>query len=96
VVARPDLRRRPLSAVPTITGTAWRPPSEHQLRGMDTEVALDLGWGRLVFGQTFTDPQRLVEVLLGEAEGPVTSASTLVTPRCCWAWRPASCSWTPR
>src|SRR3712207_7965358 len=30
VVARPDLRRRPLSAVPTITGTPWHPPSEHQ------------------------------------------------------------------
>jgi len=69
VVARPELRRRPLSAVPTITGTPWHPPSEHQLRGMDTEAALDLGWGRLVFGQTFADPQRLVEVLREEAEG---------------------------
>src|SRR3712207_6618772 len=69
VVARPDVRRRPLSAVPTITGTPWHPPSEHQLRGMDTEAVLDLGWGRLVFGQTFADPQRLVEALRGEAEG---------------------------
>ncbi|SDM21122.1 GNAT-family acetyltransferase TIGR03103 [Geodermatophilus siccatus] len=69
MVARPDVRRRPLSAVPTITGTPWHPPSEHQLRGMDTEAALDLGWGRLVFGQTFADPQRLVEALRGEAEG---------------------------
>jgi GNAT-family acetyltransferase (TIGR03103 family) len=69
VVARPELRRRPLSAVPTITGTPWHPPSEHQLRGMDTEAALDLGWGRLLFGQTFADPQRLVEALRGEAEG---------------------------
>ena len=69
MVARPELRRRPLSAVPTITGTPWHPPSEHQLRGMDTEAALDLGWGRLVFGQTFADPQRLVEVLREEAEG---------------------------
>ncbi|MGY1763281.1 N-acetylglutaminylglutamine synthetase [Geodermatophilus sp. SYSU D00779] len=69
MVARPDVRRRPLSAVPTITGTPWHPPSEHQLRGMDTEAVLDLGWGRLVFGQTFADPQRLVEALRGEAEG---------------------------
>ncbi len=69
MVARPELRRRPLSAVPTITGTPWHPPSEHQLRGMDTEAALNLGWGRLVFGQTFADPQRLVEVLREEAEG---------------------------
>ena len=69
MVARPELRRRSLSAVPTITGTPWHPPSEHQLRGMDTEAALDLGWGRLLFGQTFADPQRLVEALRGEAEG---------------------------
>ncbi|SNS97692.1 GNAT-family acetyltransferase TIGR03103 [Geodermatophilus saharensis] len=62
-------RTRPLAAVPTITGTPWQPPSEHQLRGMDTEAALDLGWGRLVFGQTFADPRRLVEVLREEAEG---------------------------
>jgi hypothetical protein len=46
VVARPELRRRSLSAVPTITGAPWHPPSEHQLRGMDTAAALDLGWGR--------------------------------------------------
>ncbi|SFO51157.1 GNAT-family acetyltransferase TIGR03103 [Geodermatophilus obscurus] len=62
-------RTRSLAAVPTITGTPRRPPSEHQLRGMDTEAVLDLGWGRLVFGQTFPDPQRLVEALRGEAEG---------------------------
>jgi ribosomal protein S18 acetylase RimI-like enzyme len=55
--------------VPTITGTPWQQPSEHQLRGMATEAAVDLGWGRLVFGQTFADAQRLVEVLRGEAEG---------------------------
>ena len=69
MVARPELRRRPLSAVPTITGTPWHPPSEHQLRGMDTEAAVDLGWGRLLFGQTFADPQRLVAALHGEAKG---------------------------
>ncbi|MGY1631652.1 N-acetylglutaminylglutamine synthetase [Geodermatophilus sp. SYSU D01186] len=69
MVARPELRRRSLTAVPTITGTPWRPPSEHQLRGMDTEVTLDLGWGRLVFGQTFADPHRLVEAMRAEADG---------------------------
>ncbi len=62
-------RPRPLAAVPTITGTPWQPPSEHQLRGMATEATVDLGWGRLVFGQTFADPHRLVQVLGEEAEG---------------------------
>ncbi|PWW20888.1 GNAT-family acetyltransferase (TIGR03103 family) [Geodermatophilus normandii] len=69
MVARSEPRRRPLAAVPTITGAPWQSPSEHQLRGMDTEAALDLGWGRLVFGQTFADPLRLVEALGREAEG---------------------------
>ena len=66
---RPDLGRRALTAVPTITGTPWQRPSEHQLRGMAAEAAVDLGWGRLVFGRTFADPEQLVEVLRGEAEG---------------------------
>lgn len=33
------------------------------------EVVQDLGWGRLVFGQTFDDPEALGEVLRGEASG---------------------------
>lgn len=32
-------------------------------------VVQDLGWGRLVFGQTFDDPEALGEVLRGEASG---------------------------
>ncbi|MGY1771304.1 N-acetylglutaminylglutamine synthetase [Blastococcus sp. SYSU D00813] len=67
MVARPDVRR-PLSAVPPITG-GWERPSEHQLRGMQPEACLDLGWGRLVFGQTFDDPGRLVEALRAERDG---------------------------
>ncbi|MEX0759986.1 MAG: N-acetylglutaminylglutamine synthetase [Tistlia sp.] len=33
------------------------------------EVALDCGWGRLLFGQTFDDNGRLLEALLREREG---------------------------
>lgn len=33
------------------------------------EVVQDLGWGRLVFGQTFDDPEALGEVLRAEASG---------------------------
>ncbi|MFC4694314.1 GNAT family N-acetyltransferase [Geodermatophilus arenarius] len=62
-------RRRPLTAVPTITGIPWQPPSEHQLRGMDADATLDLGWGRLLFGQTFADTQRLADTLRDEADG---------------------------
>ena len=34
-----------------------------------TDVVLELGWGRLVFGQTFADNDRIAEVMRGEASG---------------------------
>ena len=36
---------------------------------MPDNVVLDLGWGRLVFGQTFSDPDDLTEVLRREGPG---------------------------
>ncbi|RZT13868.1 GNAT-family acetyltransferase (TIGR03103 family) [Mycobacterium sp. BK558] len=36
---------------------------------MADDVVLELGWGRLIFGQTFSDPERLAEVLREEAHG---------------------------
>ncbi|MBX3313246.1 MAG: N-acetylglutaminylglutamine synthetase [Actinobacteria bacterium] len=36
---------------------------------MDDDVVLELGWGRLVFGQTFADHEKLGQVLRGEASG---------------------------
>ncbi|QZT64246.1 N-acetylglutaminylglutamine synthetase [Mycolicibacterium austroafricanum] len=36
---------------------------------MRDDVALELGWGRLIFGQTFADPEKLADVLREEAQG---------------------------
>jgi len=36
---------------------------------MAEDVVLDLGWGRLIFGQTFADADKLAEVLRGEEPG---------------------------
>ena len=36
---------------------------------MAENVVLDLGWGRLIFGQTFADPEKLAEVLRREGPG---------------------------
>ncbi|WP_442932996.1 N-acetylglutaminylglutamine synthetase [Mycobacterium kyogaense] len=36
---------------------------------MGSDVVLELGWGRLIFGQTFSDPARLADVLRAEAQG---------------------------
>ena len=36
---------------------------------MADDVVLELGWGRLLFGQTFADADHLAEVLRGETHG---------------------------
>ncbi|MFW0150271.1 N-acetylglutaminylglutamine synthetase [Mycobacterium sp. smrl_JER01] len=40
-----------------------------QLDTMADDVVLELGWGRLIFGQTFADPERLADVLRQEGQG---------------------------
>ncbi|OBG81243.1 GNAT family acetyltransferase [Mycobacterium sp. E802] len=41
---------------------------QHLVDAMADDVVLELGWGRLIFGQTFADPEQLAEVL--QREGP--------------------------
>jgi GNAT-family acetyltransferase (TIGR03103 family) len=55
--------------VTSLTSRSWAQPSEHQLRGMQSDVVLDLGWGRLVFGQTFADLRGIVDALRAEESG---------------------------
>jgi GNAT-family acetyltransferase (TIGR03103 family) len=64
--------------------TAFEPPGEpteaitlglhdasppHLLDAMAKDVELELGWGRLIFGQTFADSRQLVEALRREGPG---------------------------
>jgi GNAT-family acetyltransferase (TIGR03103 family) len=62
-------RRTPVPSTPDLTSRSWKEPSEHQLQGMESDVVLDLGWGRLVFGQTFSDLQGIVDALRAEETG---------------------------
>jgi len=62
-------RRTTAAAAPAITSRSWKRPSEHQLQGMAADVVLDLGWGRLVFGQTFADLRGIVDALRAEEAG---------------------------
>jgi len=41
----------------------------HMVDAMSDDVVLELGWGRLIFGQTFADPEKLAEVLRHEGHG---------------------------
>ena len=58
-----------MAATPSLTSRSWTEPSGHQLRGMQSDVVLDLGWGRLVFGQTFADLRGIVDALRAEESG---------------------------
>ena len=41
----------------------------HMVDAMADDVVLELGWGRLIFGQTFADQEKLAEVLRQEGHG---------------------------
>ncbi|MCW2740499.1 MAG: Glutathione synthase [Blastococcus sp.] len=62
-------RRMPVASTPDLTSRSWKEPSEHQLQGMEQDVVVDMGWGRLVFGQTFLDLGDIVDALRGEKSG---------------------------
>ncbi|RFU20972.1 N-acetylglutaminylglutamine synthetase [Geodermatophilus marinus] len=62
-------RRTAATDPPSLTNRSWQEPSDHQRRGMDADVVLDLGWGRLVFGQTFSDLRGIVLALRAEETG---------------------------
>ncbi len=62
-------RRTAVPAAPDITNRSWKRPSQHQLRGIDPDVVLDMGWGRLVFGHTFGDLAGILEALRAEESG---------------------------
>ncbi|WP_373694893.1 N-acetylglutaminylglutamine synthetase [Kineococcus terrestris] len=62
------LRQRGREA-PAISSRSWQRPPRHLVRDMAEDVVLDMGWGRLVFGQTFTDQRAVVDALRAEETG---------------------------
>jgi GNAT-family acetyltransferase (TIGR03103 family) len=48
---------------------SWDQPPEHLTRDLTTDVALECGWGRLIFGQTFSDHDELVAAISREEPG---------------------------
>jgi GNAT-family acetyltransferase (TIGR03103 family) len=62
-------RRTAVPATPSMTTRSERQPSPHERQGMGEDVVLDLGWGRLVFGQTFAALDGIVDALRAEETG---------------------------
>ena len=58
-----------LRARSAITSEPWRAVPEHLRQGMAGDVVLDLGWGRLVLGQTFSAHAGILDVLRAEEAG---------------------------
>src|SRR5690606_13734804 len=52
-----------------ISTTSWQQPPEHLVASMDRDVVVDMGWGRVLFGQTFRSASAIVSQLRDEAEG---------------------------
>ena len=44
-------------------------PDAPEVERMGENIVVDCGWGRLIFGQTFEDPKKLVGMLQNEQEG---------------------------
>ena len=59
-------------------------------------MVLDCGWGRLVFGQTFTDQVDVADVLRSEAVGARDICIYLRDPHVLVPGCPTSCSSTRR
>lgn len=55
--------------VPADFSTRWHRLSSDLPPGVTPDVVLECGWGRIVFGQTFTSPERLRAALRGEESG---------------------------
>lgn len=62
------LRHRSLD-VPAISSRNWQRPPRWFTAEMAADVVLDMGWGRLVFGQTFVDQRDVVDALRAEENG---------------------------
>ncbi len=50
-----------------LSTTSWGWPGDHGAKGIERNVALECGWGRLLFGQTFADHGDLEGALRAEA-----------------------------
>jgi GNAT-family acetyltransferase (TIGR03103 family) len=61
--------RDPAPSGPNDFSTRWHQLSADLPEGVHSDVVLECGWGRIVFGQTFTSSERLRAALRGEESG---------------------------
>jgi hypothetical protein len=64
----------------------------HMVDAMADDVVVELGWGRLIFGQTFAEPEKLAEVLRHEGQGRRDICMAPANPRFWSPWRLPNCT----
>lgn len=70
VLLTPPSAPDPLDPAQMVSLRHWEPVGDNPATPLcGNETVIDCGWGRLIFGQTFADPQRLVDELLRETPG---------------------------
>ncbi|MCX2930552.1 N-acetylglutaminylglutamine synthetase [Mycobacterium sp. CVI_P3] len=60
---------RATASTEAITMSLHDASPQHLINELSDDTVLELGWGRLIFGQTFQDPDKLAAVLQQEAQG---------------------------
>lgn len=81
--------RNPLDPSDMMSLRHWEDPVGHpDMLAVDNEAVVDCGWGRLIFGQTFTDPHALVDTLRREQPGRRDIALYLRDPQVAVALAP--------
>lgn len=60
---------------------SWREPTGHDAEQLAEDVVIETGWGRLLFGHTFRDHERLASTLCAEQEGKRDIALYLRDPQ---------------
>jgi len=73
------------SRAPSVKNWDRKPRADQDL---NTAAAVDCGWGRLLFGQTFTDPRHLASVLQEERHGKRDVALYLNDPQVVLSYAP--------
>lgn len=74
--------RNPLDPQDMVSLRHWGDPaSDPEYAAMDSESMVDCGWGRLIFAQTFSDPQTLATLICREQPGKRDIALYLRDPQ---------------
>lgn len=77
---RNNIRDDRLARMTSLSLKNWQPPSGPDADCLKKEAVVNMGWGRLIFGHTFTSPQVLFDTICGEQTGKRDMAFYLRDP----------------